>query len=162
MPRPPATSQVFPRREVRSTSTPRRQIRSRFTPEARARAQENLNRRSIDDPTGHCIFAASPRITGVGLFPIQFVQTPTQVVIMYEYLSTIRVIPMGAKHPEDMSPSYMGDSIGHWEGDYVRRRCRWIQAGRVADRRAGHQRCAALDRTLYARRSRSAELRSDH
>jgi hypothetical protein len=76
-----------------------------FTPEARARAQENLNRRSIDDPTGHCIFAASPRITGVGLFPIQFVQTPTQLVILYEYLSTIRVIPLGAKHPEDMSPA---------------------------------------------------------
>jgi hypothetical protein len=88
-----------------------------FTPEARARAQENLNRRSIDDPTGHCIFAASPRITGVGLFPVQFVQTPTQVVILYEYLSTIRVVPMGAKHPEDMSPSYLGDSVGHWEGN---------------------------------------------
>ena len=55
-----------------------------FTPEARARAQELLNRRSIDDPTGHCIFAASPRITGVGLFPVQFVQTPTQMIVMYE------------------------------------------------------------------------------
>ena len=88
-----------------------------LTPDARARAQENLNRRSIDDPTGHCIFAASPRITGVGLFPTQFVQTPTQVVILYEYLSTIRVIPIGAKHPEDMSPSFMGDSVGRWDGN---------------------------------------------
>ena len=55
-----------------------------FTPDARARAQEILNRRSIDDPTGHCVFAASPRITGVGLFPIQFVQTPTQIIVMYQ------------------------------------------------------------------------------
>lgn len=89
-----------------------------FTPEARARAQEILNRRSIDDPTGRCIFAASPRITGVGLFPVQFVQTPTQLVILYEYLWTHRVIPLdGRKHPDDMSPSFMGDSVGRWEGN---------------------------------------------
>jgi hypothetical protein len=88
-----------------------------FTAEARTRAQEILNRRSIDDPTTHCIFAASPRISGVGLFPIQFVQTPTQMIIMYEYLWTFRVIPIGAKHPEDLSPSFMGDSVGRWEGN---------------------------------------------
>jgi len=56
-------------------------------------------------------------ISGVGLFPIQFVQTPTHVIILYEYLWTHRVIPIGGKHPEDMSPSFMGDSVGRWEGN---------------------------------------------
>jgi len=88
-----------------------------FRPEARARAQEILNRRSIDDPTGHCIYAASPRITGVGLFPIQFVQTPTQMIILYEYMTVHRVVPINGKHPDDLSPSFMGDSVGRWEGD---------------------------------------------
>jgi hypothetical protein len=89
-----------------------------FRPEARARAQEALNRRSIDDPAGHCIFLAAPRITGVGLFPIQFVQTPTQLIIMYEYLWSFRVIPIdGRGHPNDMNPSFMGDSVGRWEGN---------------------------------------------
>jgi hypothetical protein len=88
-----------------------------FTPEARARAQEILNQRSIDDPTTNCIFAASPRITGVGLFPVQFVQTPTQMIILYEYMWTHRVIPIGAKHPDDLSPSFMGDSVGRWDGN---------------------------------------------
>jgi hypothetical protein len=88
-----------------------------FRPEARVRAQENLNRRSIDDPATRCIFLASPRLTNVGLFPIQFVQTPTQVVIMYEYLWSYRVIPIATKHPDDMSPSFMGDSIGRWDGN---------------------------------------------
>jgi hypothetical protein len=88
-----------------------------YTPEARALAQDILNRRSIDDPTSRCIFAASPRITGVGLFPVQFVQTPTQMIILYEYMWTHRVIPIGAKHPEDISPSFMGDSVGRWEGN---------------------------------------------
>lgn len=88
-----------------------------FRPEARARAQELLNRRSIDDPAGHCIFLASPRITGVGLFPIQFVQTPTQMIILYEYLWEFRVIPIGGTHPDDLSPSFIGNSVGRWEGN---------------------------------------------
>jgi hypothetical protein len=88
-----------------------------FRPEARARAQEALNRRSIDDPAGRCIFIASPRITGVGLFPVQIVQTPTQMILLYEYLWTFRVIPIGAQHPDDMSPSFMGNSVGKWDGN---------------------------------------------
>ena len=88
-----------------------------FTPEARARAQDILNQRSIDDPTTRCLLAASPRITGVGLFPVQFVQTPTQMIILYEYMWTHRVIPIGAKHPDDLSPSFMGHSVGRWEGN---------------------------------------------
>jgi hypothetical protein len=90
---------------------------SPFRPDARARAQEALNRRSIDDPTGRCIFAPSPRITGVGLFPVQIVQTPTQMIFLYEYLWTHRVVPVGTTHPDDISPSFMGDSVGQWEGN---------------------------------------------
>lgn len=89
-----------------------------FRPEALKRAQEILNRRSVDDPAGYCLPLASPRITNVGLFPVQFVQTPTQLVIMYEYLWLFRVIPIdGRGHPADMEPSFMGDSIGKWEGN---------------------------------------------
>jgi hypothetical protein len=58
-----------------------------------------------------------PRITTIGLFPMQIVQTPTTIVMLYEVFSVFRVIPLNAKHPEDLEPSYMGDSVGHWEGD---------------------------------------------
>jgi len=103
------------RRPIAVTTGPQEPIP--FRPEARARAQDILNRRSIDDPTGHCLFVASPRITVVGLFPIQFVQTPTQMIILYEYLSEYRVIPIGGKHPDGLSPSFIGDSVGHWDGN---------------------------------------------
>ena len=53
----------------------------------------------------------------LGLFPIQIVQTPQQVVILYEYMTIFRVIPLNAKHRDDVEPTYMGDSVGHWEGD---------------------------------------------
>jgi hypothetical protein len=78
---------------------------------------EAFNRRGIDDPTGRCLPAGIPRSVMLGLFPQQFVQTPTQLVILYEYMSTFRVIPFTAEHPDDLIPSYMGNSVAHWEGD---------------------------------------------
>jgi hypothetical protein len=89
-----------------------------FTPEAKQRAQELLNRRSIDDPATLCLPQTSVRMTPVGLFPIQFVQTPAQVVILYEYFWLFRVIPIdGRGHPDDLEPTFMGDSVGRWDGD---------------------------------------------
>jgi hypothetical protein len=32
-------------------------------------------------------------------------------------MNAFRVIPINAKHPDDMVPSYMGDSVAHWDGD---------------------------------------------
>jgi hypothetical protein len=81
--------------------------------------QESFDRRGIDDPMARCLMAGVPRTTTVGLFPMQIVQTPTQVIILYELFHSFRVIPINAKHPDDMVPSYMGDSVGHWEGDTV-------------------------------------------
>jgi hypothetical protein len=78
---------------------------------------EAFNRRGIDDPTGQCLPAGLPRSVMLGLFPQQFVQTPTQIVILYEYMSSFRVIPLDAEHPDDIIPSYMGNSVAHWDGD---------------------------------------------
>jgi len=78
---------------------------------------EAFNRRGIDDPTSRCLPAGIPRSVMLGLFPQQIVQTATQVVILYEYMSTFRVIPFDAEHPDDLLPSYMGNSVARWEGD---------------------------------------------
>ena len=78
---------------------------------------EAYNRRGIDDPTGRCLPAGIPRSVMLGLFPQQFIQTPTQLVILYEYMSTFRVIPFAANHPDDLIPSYMGNSVAKWDGD---------------------------------------------
>ena len=56
-------------------------------------------------------------MTPVSLFPIEFVQTPSKLVIMYEYFWTFRSIPIGGSHPDDADPSFIGDSVAHWEGD---------------------------------------------
>ena len=88
-----------------------------YKPEAAARVLESFNKRGIDDPAGLCLPLGVPRLALVGLFPIQIVQTPTQVVILHEYMSVFRVIPLNAEHRTDVGPAYMGDSVGHWEGD---------------------------------------------
>ena len=84
---------------------------------AREKAQEYLNRRSVDDPTTFCIPQPSPRITPVGLFPIEFVQTKDKVVILYEYFNVFRSIPMGRPLPDDIEAAYLGNSVARWDGD---------------------------------------------
>jgi hypothetical protein len=88
-----------------------------YKPEAAARVVESFNRRGIDDPAALCLPLGVPRLSLVGLFPIQIVQTPTQIVILHEYMSVFRVIPLNAEHPADVVPTHMGDSVGRWEGD---------------------------------------------
>ena len=88
-----------------------------YQPWAAQKVLEAFNRRGIDDPTGLCLPAGIPRSVMLGLFPQQFIQTPQQLVILYEYMNVYRVIPFNAKHREDLIPSYMGDSVAHWEGD---------------------------------------------
>lgn len=48
----------------------------------------------------------------------QIVQGTDRVVILYEYPHVFRVIPTkGGPHQADLDPTWMGDAIGHWEGD---------------------------------------------
>jgi hypothetical protein len=88
-----------------------------YQPAAARKVLESFNKRGIDDPLAQCLPPGVPRVTIVGLFPFEIVQTPQRIVIMYEYMHIFRVIPLNAKHSEDLVPTYMGDSVGHWEGD---------------------------------------------
>jgi hypothetical protein len=88
-----------------------------YQPWAAAKVLEFYNRRGIDDPEAHCASPGVPRITTIGLFPMQIVQTPQTMVMLFEVFHVFRIIPIDAKHPDDLEPSYMGDSVGHWDGD---------------------------------------------
>jgi hypothetical protein len=88
-----------------------------YQPWAAKKVLESFNNRAIDDPTARCLPAGIPRLHSLGLFPLQIVQTPAQIVILYEYTNVFRVIPLNAKHPDDIEPSYLGNSVGHWEND---------------------------------------------
>ena len=88
-----------------------------YKPEAEKQRQYFLDRRGIDDPMARCLISGVPRISFRPL-PFQIIQMPDQMVFLYETHHAFRVIPTdGRPHPEDMEPSYLGDSVAHWEGD---------------------------------------------
>ena len=86
-----------------------------YQPWAAAKVLEAFKRRNIDDDVARCI----PELDlGAGsLYPNQFVQTPGLIVILIESRHVFRLIPLNDKHPDDVDPSYLGDSVGRWEGD---------------------------------------------
>jgi len=51
-------------------------------------------------------------------YPFQVIQLPKQIVIIYEYPNAIRWIPTDGRANEvDPDPTWMGSSVGRWEGD---------------------------------------------
>lgn len=69
-----------------------------------------------DDPVYQCFPPGTPRIY-LHPFPLEIVQTPRRVMMIFEYDHLIRQIYTdGREHRTDLAPSWMGDSIGHWEG----------------------------------------------
>jgi hypothetical protein len=78
---------------------------------------ESYKMRGVDEPMVRCLPPGVPRTTLMGLFPMQIVQTPKTIVMLFEVFHLFRIIPIDAKHPDDLEPSYMGDSVGHWDGD---------------------------------------------
>jgi hypothetical protein len=69
------------------------------------------------DPVYECFPPGTPRIY-FHPFPMEIIQTPGRVLMVFEYDHIIRQIwTDGRGHRDDLAPSWMGDSIGHWEGD---------------------------------------------
>jgi hypothetical protein len=67
------------------------------------------------DPATNCVPSEPPRA-----FPTQIFATPHYVVFLFggENSSHYRLIPTdGGPHAAGAYPTYMGDSVGHWDGD---------------------------------------------
>jgi hypothetical protein len=74
----------------------------------------------VFDSMGSCIIPhGMPRILGGGPGPTEFIVTPEQVIIIWDYMNEMmRIYTDGRPHPQPgtYEPSVMGHSIGHWEG----------------------------------------------
>jgi len=71
-----------------------------------------------NDPIFHtCTPPGFPRIF-LHPFPLQIVQAPGEVIMLFEWDSMRHPIYTdGRAHDAALGPLWMGDSIGHWEGD---------------------------------------------
>jgi hypothetical protein len=86
-----------------------------FTPAGAAAYQFNLTK-SVN-PEGLCLFAGIPRASISGV-PFEIVQNSKRVAFLYELMWTFRSIPLdGRGHPQDIEPSFWGNSAAKWEGD---------------------------------------------
>jgi hypothetical protein len=90
-----------------------------FQPWAEKKHTELVARQRVDDPTSRCLSAGVIRLTSTAFFPLQFVQTPGQLVVLYEWDHFFRVIPTDgrpqAKDPDP--PQSLGHSVGRWDSD---------------------------------------------
>jgi len=90
-----------------------------FQPWAKEKHDGYVARKLADNPTARCLSPGLISLTTVNFFPIQFVQTPGQMVILYEWDHFFRVIPTdGRKQTGDPDPlQSLGHSVGRWDGD---------------------------------------------
>lgn len=88
-------------------------------PWAQAMYQEHIRNLGADSPRAHCLPDPPSYYHLAGLSRI--VQTPALTVIINEGISnsgvTRTIFTDGRALPEDMNPTWLGYSIGHWEGD---------------------------------------------
>src|ERR1700680_2490613 len=90
-----------------------------FTPWGLAKFNERSANLSKDDPESYCLPPGVPRYTGTP-YPFQILQLPDRVVILYEQSHMYRTIFMdGRKHTaeDQLNPTWLGESIGYWEGN---------------------------------------------
>jgi hypothetical protein len=89
-----------------------------FRPEAKKIFDERVATNSKDDPEGHCLPPGIPRMMYTP-YPAEILQLPDRIVFIYEGGAHVwRTIWLdGRAHAKDPNPTYLGDSVGRWEGD---------------------------------------------
>jgi hypothetical protein len=86
-----------------------------YLPEARVKQRENRDNWLTRDPEIKCYLPGVPRATYMP-FPFQIIQSATTVLIVYEYAGAMRHIYRVDPGPPQVD-SWMGQSVGRWEGD---------------------------------------------
>ena len=72
---------------------------------------------SMDPFLTSCAPYGIPRLMNY-VEPFEILQTPGRIIMLFEGGNALRQIwTDGRGHPADLDPSWMGHSIGHWEGD---------------------------------------------
>lgn len=100
----------------------RRRLELPFTPLAKEKvdAYQALVRPTSDNPGAHCLGSGMPAaMMFSGDYPMEIVQTPDLIVVLYEAWTEIRQLYLGDKiiPAGDRVPDREGYSAAHWEGD---------------------------------------------
>jgi hypothetical protein len=77
--------------------------------------RDNFENALARDPEVKCFLPGVPRATYMP-YPLQIVQSTDRILMIYEFASANRTIYMEDVGPAP-APSWMGHSVGHWDGD---------------------------------------------
>jgi hypothetical protein len=86
-----------------------------YKPEALATKKQNQEDWLNRDPEIKCYLPGVPRATYMP-YPFQIVQSASAMTFVYEYAGAVRNIYLKDPGPAP-ADSWMGQSVGHWEGD---------------------------------------------
>src|ERR1700749_3567453 len=89
-----------------------------FLPAALALFNERVETIGKDDPEARCLPVGVPRYM-FDPYPFQIIQTVDRVLFIFEGDNyPWRIVPTdGRIHPRSLKPTWMGDAVGHYEGD---------------------------------------------
>ena len=87
-----------------------------YTDEALAKREEYRSEWNLWDPVVKCFIPGFPRQTYMPL-PFHIVQSEEKIFIAYEWGSNSRIIHLDRPGTRPELPSWMGYSLGRWEGD---------------------------------------------
>lgn len=83
------------------------------------RQQDDIDNKPYDDPASHCLTSGMPATILSAGYLFEFFMGDKQVTVLKEN-GSVRRIQMKRGHIGlDEPPTYMGDSIGRWEGDVL-------------------------------------------
>jgi hypothetical protein len=86
-----------------------------YKPEALAKKKENQDKWLTSDPEIKCFLPGVPRATYMP-YPFQILQSSKAIFFAYEYAGATRNIYLKDPGPAPVD-SWMGQSVGHWEGE---------------------------------------------
>ena len=134
-----------------------------------AEKQYNYNKSSLN-PIGHgrnevypnvaCNTPPGPLYIMTPPTPFEILQVPGRVIMLYETDHWWRDIWLDAQHPKNLKPTWMGHSVGRWDGDTLVIDTAGIREGTWLDG-AGHVHSDALHIVERIRRIDQNTLQDD-
>ena len=89
-----------------------------FRPAAEALFLKRAVNLRHDNPVTHCLPAGPQEIFAAGSTRYyRIVQSPSVIALLYELGDFRQIYTDGRELPKDPNPTWMGYSVGHWEGD---------------------------------------------
>ncbi len=90
-----------------------------YKPETRALVSRRLEVMKQGTPVASAHLTCRPTGVAGALFPmfsVMVMQTPSKLIFLSEEDRDVRQVLLNKAHPQNLKPTYVGDSVAHWEG----------------------------------------------